>query len=154
MSCSLNEILPSLFISDSVTHSTNDFYKKFNIRFIINCTKDLPDISKDILNKYNIEYVRIPINEEASQNNIEIINNDIDIICSKIHNYLMNLSGVLIYCYSGFQSSPTIIASYILKYCGLDDINLTIYYIRTKRPKCFIPRINFYDVLKYVKNNK
>jgi hypothetical protein len=66
--------------------------------------------------------------------------------------YLTNLSGVLIYCYSATQSSPTIVAAYLLKYCDITDINLAIYYIRTKRPKCFLPRINFYDSLNNLKN--
>ena len=153
MSCPINEILPNFFLSDSVTHKCNNFYSKFNIKYIINCSKDLPDINTKILKQNNIEYIRIPINEEPTPQNNNIINKFIDDICDKINKYLVNLSGVLIYCYSATQSSPTIIAAYLLKYCGINDINLAIYYIRTKRPKCFLPRINFYDSLNYIKKN-
>lgn len=151
MSCPINEILPNLFISDSITHKSNNFYTKFNIKYIINCSKDLPDIDINLLKTNSIEYDRIPINEEPTIDNINIINNTIDNICSKIYKYLNNLSGVLVYCYSSNQASPTIVASYILKYCNINDINLAIYYIRTKRPKCFLPRINFFEVLNNIK---
>tara|TARA_B110000208_G_scaffold37888_1_gene50122 strand:- start:1042 stop:1500 length:459 start_codon:yes stop_codon:yes gene_type:complete len=150
MSCPINEILPNLFISDSVTHTSNNFYNKFNINLIINCSKDLPDINIDILTENNIEYIRIPVNEESSPDNCAILKSKIHEICDKIHLNIKNLSGVLIYCYSANQISPTITVAYILKYCGISDINLAIYYVRTKRPKCFLPRINFYDVLNSI----
>ena len=150
MSCPINEILPNLFISDSITHTTNNFYSKFNIKLIINCSKHLPDIDSSIK---NIKYIRIPITEEPTQNNINIINNQINNICDQINKFLINLSGVLIYCSSATQCSPSIIACYLIKFCGISNPNLAIYYIRTKRPTCFIPRINFYECLNYVNNN-
>lgn len=153
MSCPINEILPNLFISDSITHTCNNFYGKFNIKLIINCSKDLPDIDNTLLNENKIEYLRIPINEESSTENHNILNVKINETCDKIHNNIKNLSGVLIYCYSANQISPTIVAAYILKYCGITDINLAIYYIRTKRPKCFLPRITFFNVLNDLKNH-
>ena len=151
MSSPINEILPNLFISDSVTHTCSNFYSKFNIKYIVNCTKDLPDINQSILDKFDIEYKRIPINEESTANNCNVLDSYIEDICVNINKYLISLSGVLVFCYSANQSSPTIIAYYMLKYCGINDVNLAIYYIRTKRPKCFLPRITFYDTLNKIK---
>lgn len=147
MSSPINEILPNLFISDSVTHTTNEFYKKFNIKYIVNCSKDLPDIDRIILDKNSIEYIKIPINEEGTDHNNRILNSNIEAVCRNIHKHLINLSGVLVYCYSANQCSPSVIAAYLIKYCGINDVNLAVYYIRTKRPYCFLPRINFYDAL-------
>lgn len=148
MSCPINEILPNLFISDSITHKSNNFYKKFNIKYIVNCSKDLPGIDDALRRNNSIEYERLSINESEDEDNIKTFNRNIVGICRRMNHYLTSLSGVLIYCYSCNQCSPAVVAAYILQYCGIRDINLAVYYIRTKRPTCFLPIINYHESLK------
>ena len=123
------EILPGIWLGYN-----NDLYNRF---FLVN--NKIESIISPIKfnNKTNIEFIHIPINENES---IKLNNIFIDYIydlVNYIHKKNRNYKNILIYCKSGEQLSPSIIACYLIKYGDiLPDKAIQI--IKTKSNKAFI----------------
>ena len=65
----------------------------------------------------------------------------------KILNHSYNTeTRILIFCFSGKQRSPTIVAAFLIKYLNL-DLYQAVKIIQTKLPIAFTPQINFYKSL-------
>ena len=148
---SATEILPDLWIGDK--HSVEDliFLSENKIKCIINCTKDL-----DFNHQYNqAEYIRLSIDDHPKisifDDNMNMYSKLEDII-KYIHSYLGRNNSVLVYCSAGKQRAPTIVAGYIMHY-GKVSARQAIEYIKSKRPGCFEPAVNFYMAIqKFDKN--
>lgn len=143
---SFTEIIPNLWIGDEKSLSNEKFLINNGIKFIVNCTKDIPN------NNFNIDTIRINADDRPSVSYVEDNQIMFDAIAGTvetIHKYLMSNRGVLVHCKAGKQRSATIIASYLIKYSEGDiNIDKAVYYIRTKRPIAFTPNINFLPALK------
>lgn len=136
------EIIPGLWIGDKNSAHNIDFINEKKIRNIINCSKNIK--FSQYLNK-NIEKIRIPVNDHPNKT-YNIDNNHLykhfNTITTFIHKKIQQQSNVLIHCREGVQRSPSIIVAYIMKY-GKVNKNKAIYFVKSKREKCFIPDNNY-----------
>ena len=132
------EIISNLWISDLKNIKSLNFYKDKNIKFVINCTIDAPflKIMKDC------KRFRFKINDNSNINN-----NDLFKLNNKIHYYLSNSLGVLVYCYSGSQCSPMLISSYIIQYSKI-NLNNVVQSIQNKYTNAFELHNNFKNSLE------
>tara|TARA_B100001248_G_C27270781_1_gene402982 strand:+ start:67 stop:504 length:438 start_codon:yes stop_codon:yes gene_type:complete len=132
------EIISNLWISDLKNIKSLNFYKDKNIKFVINCTIDAPflKIMKDC------KRFRFKINDNSNINN-----NDLFKLNNKIHYYLSNNLGVLVYCYSGSQCSPMLISSYIIQYSKI-NLNNVVQSIQNKYTNAFELHNNFKNSLE------
>ncbi len=139
------EIIPNLWLGDEQGPTDRQFIEKCNIKFIINCSKDLAE------NKFGIENIRINVDDRPSVSHSEdneIMYESLESCVDYIHKCIVsNGKSVLVHCKAGKQRSASVIAAYIMKF-GEVDIDKAVYYIRTKRPIAFTPMINFLPALK------
>jgi len=151
------EIISGLWICDKDDLGDSEFIVDKNIKIIINCTRDLDYEYRG--NK--IKFVRIPIentssNEHGSTDNAhynKILFNSLKKIIPFIHNALMNRINIIVTCHTGIQNSSSIVAGYIMKY-GEVDLYKAIKYIKSKRSKCFKPKIDFEQGLLMYENSE
>lgn len=140
------EILPDLWIGNRHDVNNTEFLKNNNIRCIINATKDL---------EFNPNYVecdmlRILVDDSKDSNAITENENLYEYIpktVNHIHEELAKNRGVLVFCYAGKQRSASIVGAYLMKY-GKMSKEKVVECIKSKRPKCFHPKINFYMALR------
>ena len=141
------EIITGVWICDKNDLEDTDFIINKKIKIIINCTRDLDYDYRG--NK--IKFIRIPLENLSLQEsgiNInhthynEILFNSLKKIIPFIHKALMKHINIILTCHTGIQNSCSIIAGYIIKY-GEVDVYQAIKYIKTKRSKCFKPKIDF-----------
>ena len=139
------EIIPNIWISDIKDAHNINFIKLNRIKIIINCSENLkfPNLS-------GIKQIRIPVSDSQSDKDIDNMNYFLPDICEtlyKILNHSYNTeTRILIFCFSGKQRSPTIVAAFLIKYLNL-DLYQAVKIIQTKLPIAFTPQINFYKSL-------
>lgn len=108
------EIISNIWLSDLKSLKNNkSFIRNNNIKLIVNCSLDVPYL------KYmteNIKTIRIKINDNFDTD----INRLIKINESIYSNYLYKDLGVLFYCYTGSQLSPSIISTLVLQKTKID----------------------------------
>ena len=141
---SVTEILPDLWLGDEKSSQDGKFVERAGVKFIINCSKDIPE------NEFGIENIRINVDDHPSVSHLEdneLLYGALDGTIEYIHKCLMSGKCVLIHCKAGRQRSASIVAAYLMKYADI-DIDKAVYYIRTKRPIAFTPNINFLPALK------
>ena len=142
------EIISNLWIGNLKEVRSKDFYKEKNIQFVVNCSVEAPFLK--IMKDY--KRFRFKIND-----NSDINNNDLLKLNNKIHRYLSNNLGVLVYCYSGYQCSPMVISSYIIQYSKI-NLNNVIQSIQNKYTNAFEQHNNFKITLEkyefFVNHNK
>jgi dual specificity phosphatase 12 len=137
------EILPSLWIGDYKDSADIGFLEKNNIKVIINCTKDLMFIDEPQIRR--LKKIRIPVDDRPSQSYYDdnmIMYHTMHDVIKEIHEYITSDKPVLVHCQMGKQRSAAVIAGYFIMY-GNVDVNTAVQYIRSKRPKCFYPKVNF-----------
>ena len=142
----MTEILPRLWLGSDKTLN-NDFLKTHNIKFIINCSKDIPD------NSLNIETIRVNVDDKPNISHAidnKIMLESLPSLVHYIHKFINNNKNVLVHCKAGKQRSACVVCAYIIKY-GEVDIDKAVYYIRTKRPIAFTPVVNFLPALQHYK---
>ena len=135
-----SEIIPNLWIGDKTDAHNINFIREFDIRLIINCTKNI-----EFHPKYLHQKIRVNVDDKDSSNvileNKKLYHCLIDLI-NTIHTYLQKNQAILVHCYAGAQRSATVVAAYLIKF-GKIDYKTAVKYIQTKRIKCFNPGINF-----------
>lgn len=140
----VTEIIPNLWLGDEKSLCDKKFIDRVGIKFIINCSKDLAE------NGFGIDNIRINVDDRPSVSHMEdneIMSDALDSTVEYIHKNLMMGKGVLVHCKAGRQRSACVVAAYLMKY-GEIDIDKAVYYVRTKRPIAFDPKINFLPALK------
>ena len=134
------EIIPGLFIGNRKASMNNRFFKQNNITVVINCTKDQEFLRAD--DNIKRSQIRLSVNDDLSSEEIHKLYKYLMSITEIIYKNLMNFKGVLVHCYAGIQRSATVVAAYLMRYGNMDQkkaINL----IKSKRPICFTPFVNF-----------
>lgn len=121
-----------------------DLAPTFDNLLIINCTKDLNNLTK---NTY-----RLAINDHRKHEDTLKLNEEIEEVTQKIDNHL-KLGPVIVHCLAGRQRSATVVASYLMLYKKFDK-DSAINFMKTKKRDVFFPDINFIETLNYVKELK
>ena len=135
-----SEIIPNLWIGDRKDANNIHFIRDFNVKLIINCTKNI-----SFHPKYLDKKIRVNIDDKDSTNiaieNKKMYHCLID-LTNTVHNYLQKNQAILVHCYAGAQRSASVVAAYLIKF-GKIDYQTAVKYIQSKRIKCFNPTINF-----------
>ena len=134
------EIIPNLWIGDRNDAHNIRFIREFDIKLIINCTKNI-----SFHKKFTHQKVRVNVDDKDTSNaiteNKKMYHCLID-LTKTIHTYLQKNQAILVHCYAGAQRSAAVVAAYLIKY-GKIDYRTAVKYIQSKRVKCFNPSINF-----------
>jgi protein-tyrosine phosphatase len=140
-----NLILPNLYLGNIKTSYDIDFFKKHNIKAIVNCTEKEPysDYFKD-KNTF-----RLDVNDSKEEHNIIKFKNQIIKAIEFIDINLKENNPVFVHCYWGLMRSATVIASYLIMKYKISYID-AIAIVKEKRPKALSSFYNFNEILKYV----
>jgi protein-tyrosine phosphatase len=128
---SVSKILPNLYLGDTDTARDPDFFKKYRIKAVLNCTKDIPFYFE------NIEYARVPIDDSLELKDINKFTKYIDFIVEFIHKSVdIDKKPILCHCYQGIQRSAAAVLLYLIKYRNMSYKDAKKF-ILDRRPEAF-----------------
>ena len=108
-----NKIISRLYLVNSIAAEDAEFFKKKNIKAVLNCTKD---ISNTFVKK-DIEYMRIPVDDSLKEVDFEKMYNFLPVMVEFIHKHIdLQKNNCFVHCYAGRQRSAVSVAAYLIKY--------------------------------------
>jgi hypothetical protein len=144
-------ILKNLWLGNMQAAKDIDFIKSNNIRFILNCTKDIPNFFQD--SNVGIRYFRIPVDDSLMKKDFIIMTDYLFNVVPLLSRLLSNNVTVLVHCYAGMQRSACVVAALLVR--NKVPLQQAVSYIKNKRKVAFTPQINFIDsLLLYALNNQ
>ena len=133
----LVEIIPNLWLGDSESLKYKD---NIGIKYLVNCEKDLHFLGNfsDYKNqmKISIEKYEIIKMYEYLVESVEFI-----------YKNIINDKSTLVFCETGNQKAPTIIAAFLIKY-GNHNQNSAVKSLRTKYSYALYPDIDYHLALE------
>ena len=126
-----------VWIGSRATAADPVFLKKNDIKFVVNCTKDLPKYT-------DIPMLRVPVND--SPQDAEKMGKFLKMAALAIRDVTRYNGNVLVHCYAGMNRSATVTAAYLMTIKGL-TAQQAIDIIKKKKPETFTP-MNFRPALK------
>lgn len=132
-----NEIIPGLWLGNAKASLDKQFLESNNIKYIFNCTKDLPFVDDRQYKKF-----RLPVDDNLQKEEIIRMNKLLPKYIPIIHHALQNHQNVLIHCFAGKQRSACLLTAY-LTYASHLPLLTVIQSVKRKRPVAFTPLINF-----------
>jgi hypothetical protein len=134
------EILQGLWIGSEGDSQNPDFFRKHNIGFVVDCSKNIPFLGLNGVDEY-----RIPVDDHPSNN--DVMFSHFPVVVRAIDSVLQRGQGVLVHCRAGMQRSATTVAAYMMyKYnLSADDAMKAI---RNKKNETFWPTPTFEKALK------
>lgn len=148
-----HEIVDNLWLGNYNSSQNNLFIKQNNIKLIINLSKELDFVDIDVTTSYPLEKYRIPMNDNFSKINRNILISHYEDVYEKIDSYISNNEGVLIHCRQGMQRSATLTALYLMQKKKIYSYEAKKI-IRKKRFIAFFPFNIFESVFTYYDNLK
>lgn len=146
-----NIITNKILLGNRNSAKDKEFFKKYNIKAVLNCTKELPN---HFHNK-NIEYVRIPVDDELRSSDFESMYRFMPFIAEFIHKHVdLQKNNIYIHCYAGMQRSVCALVAYLMKYKRMNPYEACGFVIK-KRPGAFHhgTSLNFEkSIMKYYKD--
>ena len=130
------EIIPNLYLSGYHEAKRYPGIQEF---FVVNCTQDLPMISDDNM--------RVSVNDDGEKQSMDIMFMAFSRTNVNIKSALDKGKKVIVHCLAGQQRSPTVVAVYLMEYCGY-SIEDAIRYIRDKKKDAFFWSVNFKDAIQ------
>lgn len=128
----VSEIIPNLWLGNYKSALSKNFISRHNIKYIINATKEYPNAFEND----DIKYLKIPFNDSDSC--YKDVNKMFDTCYIFILNALKEKSSILVHCKKGHHRSASIVASFLIRYLGLDYITIVLYI--NKLRKCALTR--------------
>lgn len=116
------EILPNLWIGSEGDSRSAAFFKKHNIRLVINASRNIPFKAPGDVRTY-----RVPVDDHPSENTTML--RHFPVVVLAIDDVLRYGQGVLVHCRAGMQRSAGVVAAYVMWKLGkttdeaLDAIN-------------------------------
>jgi len=126
-----------VWVGSRATAADPVFLKKNDIKFVVNCTKDLPKYT-------DIPMLRVPVNDSAQD--AEQMGKFLKMAALAIRDVTRYNGNVLVHCYAGMNRSATVTAAYLMTIKGL-TAQQAIDIIKKKKPETFTP-MNFRPALK------
>uniref|UniRef100_A0A182NPF4 protein-tyrosine-phosphatase n=1 Tax=Anopheles dirus TaxID=7168 RepID=A0A182NPF4_9DIPT len=122
------EILPGLFLGNASHSEDLKSLKKYNIKYILNVTPDLPNVFE---RDGQIRYLQIPITDHWSQAG-DLANHFPDAI-KFIDEARTNGCGVLVHCLAGVSRSVTVTLAYLM-FARTLSLNDAFLLVRARKP--------------------
>ncbi len=114
--------------------------KRYPNAYIVNCTKDLPMLSK--------VGQRVAVDDDKNQESILGMAAMLESVTKEMHRQLTEANRVVIvHCLAGQQRSPTVIAAYLMRYHGCTQED-AILYVRARKRDAFFWSVNFERALE------
>lgn len=146
-----SKILDNLWLGDEKSSQDENFLRSNNIRVIVNCTKELPNIftpfyinpqlHANYFKDAFLEYARVEVEESENVANQEQLFNQLPRLVQFIDQKLTTeAKPVLIHCNTGKQRSATVMAAYIyFKYHSTNNCTMeqVIDHMKKQRPAVF-----------------
>lgn len=139
-----HEIIPGLWLGDCIAAEDPSFFKKHNIKALINCT---PDIPNKVVTKDN--FLRLNLNDSLkdidTKKMIKMLPGAVAFLHQKKD---IEKKNILVNCIAGMQRSATVVTAYLSKYYGM-SLNDAINLVASRRPQAFhhAKHLNFSDAL-------
>jgi protein-tyrosine phosphatase len=147
-----NKILPRIYLGNIEAASDQVFFKKYNIKAVLNCTKEIPHY---FIKNDDIEYMRIPVDDSLKETDFKKMYEFIPCIVEFIHKQaVLQKQNILIHCHAGRQRSAISVAVYLVAKLNMTPSD-ACKYIMDKRKEAFHfgLSLNFEDSLnKYYKD--
>jgi len=150
-----NKISKNIYLGNFQSAKDKDFFKKHNIKAVLNCSKDIPN---HFIKDTSIEYMRIPVEDSLKQKDYDLMLQFMPSIVEFIHKHAsIQNQKILIHCWAGRQRSAISIAGYLVSKYKMTPENACKYVLK-KRPEAFHygKSLNFDQALNkyYKKINK
>lgn len=147
----VDKITKRIWLGDYTTAKNKDFFKKNNIKAVLNCTKDVQNTFKT---DESIEYLRIPVDDSLQEVDFKKMYYYFPIIIEFL-NKTVNIEkkNVLVHCVQGKARSCIALAVFLVNEGMKPEEALE--YILKKRPDAFFfgTSINFNkSFVKFLKN--
>lgn len=147
-----NEIIPGLFLGDMKAAKDEKFFKKHNIKAVLNCTVDVPNFFRS---KNDIEYMRIPVEDSLNEKDLKKMYRYYHAALEFIHKNLdIEKKNVFIHCWQGIQRSASVVAIYLMWSRKMDSDDAYDFIIEN-RPVAFHNGESFnfdWSIQKFYKN--
>jgi protein-tyrosine phosphatase len=129
-----NKVMNRIFLGNFEAAKDREFFKKNNIRAVLNCTRDIPN---HFANNKDIEYMRIPVEDSLKEKDYDLMYEYMPVIVAFIHKHAMiQKHNILVHCWAGRQRSAISIAVYLV-----DKFDMTPHdackFVMDKRPEAF-----------------
>ena len=136
-----SEIIPGVFVASAREARDPDFFRRHNVRRVVNCTRDIPCFFDDIL------YYRIPVWDAPDSENNQVMAQNLLHAVRFVHDRPPG-TAVLIHCAAGVSRSCTVAAA-VLRTCCCDSIDKALAWIVDRRPIAFFGGrlVNFQEAL-------
>lgn len=134
------EIVPHLFIGSEGDSRNSSFFKKHDIRLVINCSKTIP-----VRAPSDVRVYRVPVDDHHSENDTMLRHLPIAVLA--IDDVLRYEQGVLVHCRAGMQRSAAVVAGYLMWKQGM-TADRAFEFINRKKHETFWPVPTFEGALR------
>ncbi|XP_061397517.1 dual specificity protein phosphatase Mpk3 [Musca vetustissima] len=132
------EIIPNLFLGNAMHSNDARALQKYNIKYVLNVTKDLPNVFEA---SGGIQYLQIPITDHYSQDLAMHFPSAIQFI----EEARSKNSAVLVHCLAGVSRSVTVTLAYLMHTQAL-NLNDAFTLVRDRKPDVS-PNFHFMEQL-------
>lgn len=127
-----SKILDKIFIGNQDAAKDFKFFKKYNIKAVVNCSKDIKNYFPD-----HAEYIRLPVNDNLKKIDFKTMTKYLPSIVEFIYkNVVLDKSNILVHCAQGRIRSVTVVVCFLMKYYKMDPIKACLF-VLNKRPEAF-----------------
>lgn len=146
-----SKILPKIYLGNYKAAKDKDFFKKKNIKAVLNCTHDIPHHFR---NSGDIEYMRIPVEDSLKEYDIKRLYSFAPVIVAFIDKHVnLHKNNIFIHCQVGRERSATAVVLYLMEKHKLTPTQ-ACKLVMDKRKEAFFygTSLNFEDtIMKYYK---
>ena len=147
-----DKVLDRLYLGNYQAAKDSSFFKKKNIKSVLNCTKDIPN---HFICDGDIEYMRIPVDDSLKEIDFDKMLKFMPSIVEFIHKHInLHKHNLFVHCHAGRQRSVACVVGYLMCYHGMTP-EKACKFVLQKRPEAFHHglSLNFSKTLsKYYKN--
>jgi protein-tyrosine phosphatase len=125
-----NKITTRIFLGNYDAAKNKSFFKKHNIKGVLNCSKEIPNFFKDT----DIEYLRIPIDDSLKDIDIDKFYDYLPLISEFIYKYAdIAKQNILIHCAQGRQRSFSAVVAYLISKKNMSLKKATDYVLKKRK---------------------
>ena len=144
-------IVKNLWLGNIKAARDKDFLRENNIRFVLNCTKDIPNYYEQ--QPWGPSYYRIPVDDSLLKKDFIVMTDYLFHVIPYLSIMLSKGITILIHCYAGMQRSACVVAALLVRHRL--PLHQAIQFIQNRRKVAFTPQVNFIDsLLLYTLNNQ